>query len=140
MMKQSDNIFVPLGDGSDENAMIAAAYRCVETFTDHFNAQDLAGMDAMLHFPHIILSAEQLVVWQAPGQLPASFFQDLIQSTGWHHSTYQNKRAVLVSTRKVHLVVEYSRDSSDGTTVSFHQNLWIVTYENDRWGIKQRSY
>jgi hypothetical protein len=139
-MSQSDTLFVPVADGSDEEAMIAAAFRCVEAFTDRFNARDLAGMDAMLHFPHIILSGEQLVVWQVSGQLSASFFDDLARSTGWHHTTYQAKRAVLISPGKVHLVVEYSRDRADGTVASFHSNLWIVTYDDGRWGIKQRSY
>jgi hypothetical protein len=139
-MIETNLLFVPAPDGLDEAAMVALAIGCVEAFTERFNARDLAGMDGLLHFPHVILSGEQLVVWQAPGQLPASFFNDRTAAAGWHHTTYTAKRAVLVRPRKVHLVVEYTRDRSDGTAVSFHSNLWVVTYDSDRWGIKQRSY
>lgn len=139
-MSNADNLFRPSPDSADDATMIAAAIRCIDDFTDRFNARDLAGMDALLHFPHVILSGEQLVIWDKPGQLPVSFFDDLARSTDWAKSTYQRKEPVLVSPRKVHLVVEYSRDRADGSIISRHCNLWIVTFEHDRWGIKQRSY
>ncbi len=120
--------------------MIANAMACVEAFTGRFNARDLEGMDFCLHFPHIILSAEQLVIWTGPGNLPASFFDDLQRETGWAETRYLRKEAVLVSPRKVHLLVEYTRNRADGSIASHHTNMWVVTYEQNRWGIKQRSY
>lgn len=133
-------LFLPTGDGASADAMVAAALRCTDAFTERFNARDLAGMDAELHFPHVILSGERLVIWEAPGQLPPSFFDDLAAATGWHHSTYLDRRAVLVSPRKVHLRVDYARSRADGSAASLHGNLWIVTFEDGRWGIKLRSY
>jgi hypothetical protein len=139
-MSDPASLFNPTRDGSDDAAMIADAVRCIEAFTDCFNARDLAGMDAMLHFPHIIHSAEQLVIWDKPGQLPPTFFNDLTASTGWHRTVYQAKLPVLISPRKVHLVVRYTRNRKDGSVSTSHSNLWIVTYEHGRWGVKQRSY
>jgi ribosomal protein S18 acetylase RimI-like enzyme len=118
---------------------IDAAIACVEAFTERFNARDAAGMDDLLHFPHVILDGERLVVWKAPGQLPADFFEGLA-ARGWRRSTYQRKHAVLSSPTKVHLLIEYSRDGESGEVLSRHANLWIVTCENGRWGIRQRSY
>lgn len=118
---------------------IAAAVACVEAFTERFNARDPAGMDGLLHFPHVILDGERLVVWKTPGQLPADFFEGLA-ARGWRRSTYQDKRAVLSSPTKVHLLIEYSRDGEGGAVLSRHANLWIVTFDNGRWGIRQRSY
>lgn len=118
---------------------IAAAVACVEAFTERFNARDPAGMDGLLHFPHVILDGERLVVWKTPGQLPADFFEG-VAARGWRRSTYQDKRAVLSSPTKVHLLIEYSRDGEGGAVLSRHANLWIVTFENGRWGIRQRSY
>ena len=139
-MTNADALFQPTPHTDDEAAMIADAIRCVEAFTDSFNARDLGGMDTHLHFPHIILSGEQLVIWSEPGNLPASFFDDLQRDTGWAETRYQCKNPVLVSPRKVHLVVEYTRNRADGSVASSHTNLWIVTLDGGRWGIKQRSY
>ena len=118
---------------------IAAAIACVEAFTERFNARDPAGMDGLLHFPHVILDGQRLFVWKSPGQLPADYF-DALAARGWRRSTYRDKRAVLSSPTKVHLVVDYSRDGEGGAVLSRHANLWIVTFENGRWGIRQRSY
>lgn len=139
-MSKDADLFRPPADDADDATLIAAAIRCIDAFTDRFNARDLAGTDALLHFPHIILSGEQLVIWEKPGQLPASFFDDLSRTTGWAKTSYQRQEPVLVSPRKVHLLVEYSRDRADGSIASRHRNLWIATFENGRWGIKQRSY
>lgn len=80
-MSDPNALFIPTEDDADEGAMVESALRCVEAFTDRFNARDLHGMDALLHFPHVILSGENLVIWDGPGQLPVSFFDDLSAST-----------------------------------------------------------
>lgn len=139
-MTNADALFQPTPHTDNDALMIAGAVRCVEAFTDSFNVRDLDGMDAHLHFPHIILSGEQLVIWTEQGNLPASFFDDLRRDTGWVETRYQCKNPVLVSPRKVHLVVEYTRNRADGSVASSHKNLWIVTFDDSRWGIKQRSY
>lgn len=139
-MTNADALFQPTPHTDDDNAMIARAIQCVEAFTERFNARDLNGMDAYLHFPHIILSGEQLVIWSEPGNLPATFFDDLHRDTGWVETRYQYKLPVLVAPRKVHLVIEYTRNRADGSIASSHRNLWIVTLDGGRWGIKQRSY
>ena len=123
-----------------DKAMTEQALGCIDAFTQAFNRRDLQGMDALLHFPHVILSAEKLLIWDAPGALPVTFFDDLARDTGWTHTAYREKLPVLVSPRKVHLVVDYSRNRADGSVITHHRNLWIVTHESGRWGIKQRSY
>ncbi|SIT41606.1 conserved hypothetical protein [Paraburkholderia piptadeniae] len=120
--------------------MVERAIACIDSFTDAFNRRDLEGMDAHLHFRHVILSGEKLVVWEQPGQLPASFFEELEATTGWSRTIYHDRRVVLVSPRKVHLLVRYSRNRADESIITMHDNLWIVTEDNGRWGIKERSY
>lgn len=132
--------FPPAPCTDNGTAAVEAALRCIEAFTECFNARDVGGMDACLHFPHIILHGEQLVIWNQPGNLPVSFFDDLERDTGWAGSSYQRKEPVLVSPRKIHLVVDYTRNRADGSAASSHSNLWIVTFDDGRWGIKQRSY
>jgi hypothetical protein len=85
-MTNADPFFQPAPHSDDDAVMIAEAIRCVEAFTSRFNARDLDGMDAHLHFPHIILLGEQLAIWDGPGKLPASFFDDLERETGWAES------------------------------------------------------
>ncbi len=122
----------------EEEKVVTSVVKCVETFTDHFNARNPAGMDSMLHFPHVILSRNSLVIWDHPGQLNESYFRDL-SGTGWHCSIYHSKYPILIRPKKVHLGIEYSRNRKDGSEISRHKNVWVVTFEKDRWGIKIRS-
>lgn len=133
-------VFLPPDDGEDPDATARAAVATVDAFTERFNARDAAGMDALLHFPHVILSAERLIVWERPGQMPADFFEDLAATTGWQRTETLERRPVLVAARKAHLVVDYTRNRADGSVISRHRNLWVVTRDQGRWGIKQRSY
>lgn len=136
----TDQLFVQLAHHVEgESDAVRRAIDCIEAFTACFNARDLAGMDAMLHFPHVILSAGKLVVWDRPGQHAPTFFDELT-ATGWHQTTYRRKQVVLVTPTKVHLLVEYSRDDSQGNVLSIHHNFWIVTFDDQRWGIKLRSH
>jgi ribosomal protein S18 acetylase RimI-like enzyme len=134
------SVFLPEGDGANPEEMVRAAVATADAFTECFNARDLAGMDARLHFPHVILSGERLIVWDGPGQMPQGFFDDLTRTTGWDRTITTGRQAVLVSTRKVHLLMDYTRNRADGSVITRHRNLWVVTHDGGRWGIKQRSY
>lgn len=140
MAVSTDSLLVHLAAHAEGEAdVVRSAMACIESFTERFNARDCEGMDATLHFPHVILSGETLIVWDRPGQHADHFFENLL-ATGWHRTTYRRQEVVLATSRKVHLLVEYSRDDAAGHPISIHRNLWIVTFEAGRWGIKQRSH
>ena len=128
------------GISGEENGAIDAALQVLNQFTACFNACDLRGMDACLHFPHIILSGAELTVWNAPGVLGLEFFENLRSRFAWSESVYSKRQPLLVTENKVHFLVAYTRNRADGSIISAHENLWIVTEEGDRWGIKVRSY
>lgn len=135
-----DDLFLPNPDLVSDQEAIAKSRACILTFTERFNDRDFVGMDAMLHFPHIILSGEKMEIWNAPSRLPDDFFERLSSNSGWDSSVYERIAPVLVSPRKVHFLVEYSRRRADQSVITIHKNLWVVIHEQDRWGIKLRSY
>jgi len=96
-------------------------------------------MDAQLHFPHVMISGAETLLWDGPNQHPSDFFQRL-KSTGWTSTRYESKVPVLVSPDKVHFLVTYTRRSDSDAELSRHANLWIVVKRNNVWGISLRSY
>ena len=129
----------PTPSGESAAELIAAAEACLEGFTACFNARDRAGMDAHLHFPHIMFSGAEQLIWEEPGQLPANFFDKLL-ATEWAKTVYEKKQPILVSPDKVHFRVRYSRRAIDGRVLTEHENIWFVTRIAGRWGIALRSY
>lgn len=59
----------------DVESMIKGALSCMDKFSYCFEREYLVGMDACCHFPHFILSGNQVVCWEKPGQLTLDFFQ-----------------------------------------------------------------
>lgn len=129
----------PPPSGEPHTEAIDAASACLDRFTAAFNASDMRGMDAELHFPHAMLSGAQRLDWAKPGQHPPDFFDEL-KAAGWSRTQYEKKEPVLVSNDKVHFVVTYTRHDATGTVLSTHVNLWIAVRADGRWGIALRSY
>jgi len=134
------NKFVSVAaDDADCTAQVQQADDALERFTRAFNAGDINGMDAELHFPHVMYSGSELLVWQSPGSHPDKFFENL-KGAGWSETKYEDKKPALVSKDKVHFVVVYTRRDVHGRVLSTHTNLWVVTKVAGKWGIAVRSY
>jgi len=129
----------PPPSGEPRAAEVDAASACLDRFTAAFNASDTSGMDAELHFPHVMLSGAQRLEWAEPGRHPHDFFEKL-KATGWALTRYEKKEPVLIANDKVHFVVTYTRRDAAGAVLSTHVNLWIVLRIDGRWGIALRSY
>lgn len=119
--------------------MITGAMHCMDSFAKCFEHEDIAGMDACCHFPHYLISGNEVICWSVPGQLTAKFFEDL-KHQGFAKTTVDYREVILVSENKVHLKYGYSRVAADGTIMSKHDNVWILTYKDNKWGIQVRSY
>lgn len=109
-------------------------------FTSAFNNRDVKQMDKCLHFPHIMLAGSEETIWEHPNSLSGDYFDWLEQETGWSHSEYQSKNLVLSHDSQRHYLLEYTRNRSDGSVISRHRNLWVLTKLDGTWGIKIRCY
>lgn len=138
-MTDYNKFFKPDMGIENSEVLIAGATDCIVAFSACFNDRDLIGMDALLHFPHVMFSGEELLVWKHPGQLPNDFFDQLV-TTGWEKSVYESITPILVSPNKVHFHVHYTRRRVDDSVITRHENLWIVVKVNGRWLIALRSY
>lgn len=124
---------------ADPWGQLPQAEAALDAFTEAFNACDLQRVDQALHFPHVMLSGSQTLIWQTPGQHPADFFEQL-RSTGWRRTQYEARQAVWLVQDKVHFVVSYTRRDGDDRILSTHTNMWIVTCQGGRWAVALRSY
>lgn len=124
---------------SDQEDQVRMAEAALDAFTDAFNACDLIRVDQALHFPHVMLSGGETLIWPEPGQHPADFFERLL-ATGWRRTLYESREAVWVTEGKVHFVVVYTRRDPQDQVLSRHTNLWVVTRKQGQWAVALRSY
>ena len=139
MSKDYIEVFKHNSDTLQYDKIIKEALECLDKFGKYFEKEDLEGMDSCLHFPHYIISGNEVICWEESGNLPKTFFEDL-KKNGFKRTIVTCREVITVSDNKVHFKYCYYRESLDGTIMSEHDNVWIVTFKNGKWGIQVRSY
>ena len=118
---------------------IEQAFACLDRFCEAFEKEDKDGMDECCHFPHYLLSGSEVICWQERGQLTTDFFEKLKES-GFKRTVVTKREPILICKDKVHFLYSYDREDRDGNVMSKHDNLWILTCIDNKWGIQVRSY
>lgn len=108
-----------------------------------FNARDVEGMVAEMHFPHRRLSGEnKFQVWETADDFRAThagYMTESLNAQGWDHTATTSIETVQSGADKVHLAINQSRRRADGTEYSAFPTLWIFTRIDERWGVQFRS-
>jgi hypothetical protein len=114
------------------------AKKAIENFFTHFNAQDGEALLDSLHYPHVRIASHRVIITpeRSKGRMQ---FKYLIENEGWHHSSLDSVETIHAGDDKAHFSIEFSRYHADGVKYVTHQSLWIVTKEDDHWGVLSRS-
>ena len=113
--------------------------KVLDDYMATFNAKDLKGWEATYHFPHYRLASGKMSVLETAGLRDSlKAFSGLVKA-GWHHSSWDHRNIVQASENKVHVDTGFSRFRGDGTKIGSYESLYILTKENNKWGVKMRS-
>jgi len=124
--------------GMEQSEHEARARKIIDDFFAALNARDLEAARAALHYPHIHIVGQDVKVWNDPLDFHIDF-DVLSAGEGWHHSTLDLCVMRQSSPDKIHFEIQYSRHSTESGRYATYQSLWIVTRNEDRWGIQCRS-
>ncbi len=116
----------------------AEARKAIDAFFEGFNARDNDAIRKALHYPHVRFASGRVRIAEDQSAFKTRF-DFLIEREGWHHSTLDSVEVIHASDDKVHFAIEFSRYKEDGTKYVTHKSLWIVTREDDHWGVIARS-
>jgi hypothetical protein len=116
----------------------AEVMKVLDDYMNAWNRKDLVGWENTFQFPHYRLASGKMSLLEKPGLQDAA---KVWASAGpdWHHSGWDRRRIIHASTDKVHVDTKFTRYRADGTKIGSYESLYIVTRENDRWGVKLRS-
>ena len=133
------DIFKKTSEESVDCETVQKAMECMKKFASAFDAEDTEAMDECLHFPHYLLSGNNVIYWEKPGQLTKDFFDDL-KTIGFQKTVIDYITVILATKDKVHLKYSYSRLAKSGQVMSKHDNIWVLTKKKGVWKILLRSY
>ena len=129
---------VPPAKARDTEAE-AAAMKVLDAFMAAFNAQDVAALEGVLHFPHYRIASGNVAVLQDSSALPVLFQRFVATMPEWDHSAWEHRKIVHSGPDKVHVDTRFIRYQADGSVLAGYDSLYIVTKQNDRWGVLARS-
>jgi len=117
------------------------AVKAAIAYMDAFNAADITKTNSCINFPHARVGANGVLVVseKAENLTPPNFFNDFRQRYGWNHSCWDSRVVIQSIENKVHLMVTFSRYSVDSRKIGTFPSIWIITRQDDHWGIKMRS-
>ena len=116
-----------------------ACKEVLDRFVAALNAHDAAGMDLAMHFPHYRFTGNQVTVYERSGSNPMDLFQKLRAQDDWKSSTWRTRELVQFHATKAHYALSYTRFRSDNSVIGVYESLYVLTYEDGRWGIQVRS-
>ena len=116
-----------------------AAIRVVEAYMDAVNERDPHAFAATLNYPHYRVAGGSIQVWEHSEVLAETMSFKGLARTGWHRSEWDSVTPIQVSRNGVNVALELSRYDADGAKIASFHTLYLVTRQDDRWGIKARS-
>jgi hypothetical protein len=120
--------------GDDPEAM---AMQVMDAFLSAFNTLDSDGLKATFNYPHIRVSAENVLIFEdteGPWK-----FGGILYEKEWHHSVWDFRKVFQKSPGKVHVMAGFTRFRENNTPIGSHESLYIITRHNGHWGIQARS-
>lgn len=118
-------------------AEIDAAMQCLDNFIASMNAGDSNAHDDCFNFPSVRLASNTLVTFERGRDKAwvnkSGSFQD------WARSAWEKRDILHASKDKVHINTRFVRYRADGSVLGAFDSIYIVTKQDDHWGIKIRS-
>jgi hypothetical protein len=117
------------------------AFPVLDEWMDWFNKMDLMARKSTMHFPHYRLASGKMHMWE-DADMDDTYIERQkakFAEMGWHHSAWTRREIVHCSDEKIHVDTQFNRYREDGSVISVNDSLYILTWENNRWGIKMRS-
>jgi len=119
----------------------ARAIPVLDVWMVAFNAMDIVMQKKTMHFPHFRLASGKMSRWEFE-EMDEEFDarrKTNFKNMDWDNSQWSRRNIVQCSDEKIHVDTVFTRYRADGSVISVNQSLYVLTFEEGRWGIKMRS-
>ena len=110
-------------------------------FIHAFNAQDHQTIAKTLNYPHIRLAKGefQTIANQEEFAVLSEQGENWLRNESWDHTVVESMEPIHVGEDKVHLAIKNHRVTKSGDIYDSFETLWIVSLNDQHWGIQFRS-
>ncbi|MBS25362.1 MAG: hypothetical protein CMQ28_06945 [Gammaproteobacteria bacterium] len=124
----------------DEDAQaISSAMSALDEFMAAFNSRNMEAWAATLNYPHVRFASGDVTVWENAEEFKREATFERLPRTGWDHSHWLEREAILVSPGKIHINTVFQRFNDKNEPIGTYESLYIVTQVAGHWGTQARS-
>ncbi len=120
-----------------ENNSADSAIAALNDFLSDWNRTDLEAIQGHLSFPHVTHGPGVLIVAPEEGEFVQDF--DALKASGWQRSSFDHFEVIQASDDIVHILVDFSRYRANDEVLSRGQVFYVVTRQDDGWGMQYRT-
>ena len=119
----------------------AAAERALQTFITQWNTADNANLRGAINFPFVTVPGGGALLLDRRAEDFSQDFEQMRSGQGWSRSSFDFDSYTVVksSPDKVHAEIGFSRYRADGTTYMTSRVFYILTKQDDHWGVQVRT-
>lgn len=112
----------------------------LDEYLEAFNSGDVHKWSAILHYPHVRIAGDRVLVWNNAEDFAKDNDMSLLSKRiNWGHNEWDWKHLIQFGPGKMHFAVQVSRYTVTNTFISSFESLYIVTRIGKRWGVQGRS-
>ncbi len=112
----------------------------LDEYLEAFNSGDVHRWASILHYPHVRIAGERILLWQDATSFAAdNDMSRLVKRINWGHNKWDWRKLVQFGPGKLHIAVRITRYTVNDAPISSFESLYIITKINGRWGVQGRS-
>lgn len=123
---------------SPEFAVIGC--KVLDDYMEAFNTGDVKRWCSVLHFPHVRIAGDKIMLWNNPEDFAKDNDLSLLTNKiNWGYNKWEWRNMVQFGPGKIHFTVFISRYTVNDVLISSFESLYIIARINNRWAVQGRS-
>jgi hypothetical protein len=115
-----------------------AALMALDRYLETWNSRDPRLWATSLNFPHVRPGAGAFRLSHNTEEYVAGIDFEQTASTGWDHTEWVSRDVVQVGVDKIHAAATWQRYTKEGRPLATSAITYVITNQNDRWGVQAR--
>src|SRR5262245_28559668 len=115
-----------------------AALLALDRYLETWTSRDPRIWATSLHFPHVRPGAGTFKLTRNTDEYVAGIDFEQTASTGWDHTEWIAREVLQVGVDKVHAAATWQRYTKDGRPLATSAITYVITNQQDRWGVQAR--
>jgi len=114
--------------------------KALDEYLEAFNTGDVNKWASALHFPHMRMAGDRVMVWHTPEEfIKDNDMTQLTKRINWGYNQWDWRHLLQYGPGKMHFAVQISRYTVNEVFISSFESLYILTRVNNHWAVQGRS-